>query len=133
MKNNGWGLRMELVFVLMFLVCLCVSTILLNKVGLIGPNGENVSATYKSLENRMVEASKKYVIEYYEGSRIDSTKIIRYRTLLNSNYITELKDSNGNECSGYVVVEKVNNSLIYTPYIYCTKYKSSGYDNTKDW
>lgn len=133
MKNNGWGLRMELVFVLMFLVCLCVSTILLNKVGLIGPNGENVSATYKSLENRMVEASKKYVIEYYEGSRIDSTKIIRYRTLLNSNYITELKDNNGNECSGYVVVEKVNNSLIYTPYIYCTKYKSSGYDNTKDW
>ena len=40
MNKNGWGLRVELMFILLFLICLVMATIGLNQLGLLG--NENV-------------------------------------------------------------------------------------------
>ena len=38
MNKNGWGLRVELLYILMFLFCLVIATIGLNRLGLLGEN-----------------------------------------------------------------------------------------------
>ena len=38
MNKNGWGLRVELFYILIFLFCLVVATIGLNRLGLLGEN-----------------------------------------------------------------------------------------------
>ena len=38
MNKNGWGLRVELVIILLFLICLAIACIGLNRFGLLGEN-----------------------------------------------------------------------------------------------
>ena len=74
MNKNGWGLRVELAFILLFLVCLLIATIGLSKFGLIGGEKEaheihgdmiNDSFNYSSLENKLTVSANKYYNEKY--------------------------------------------------------------------
>jgi|SRR5574344_403281 hypothetical protein len=142
MDKNGWGLRAELMVILMFLMCLVVATLGLNKMGLIGTNlddigsintNKNTNETYSFLEQKLTNAASEYVNKFYGASYIEDTLIIRYSSLYYNGYITKLVDNNDKECSGYVVAEKVNSNIIYYPYIKCSNYKTNGYDSSKDW
>ena len=72
MNKNGWGLRVELLYILMFLFCLVVATIGPNRLGLLGENPdalikpdteEKEVYSYEPLERKVVEAAKKYYAE----------------------------------------------------------------------
>ena len=72
MNKNGWGLRVELAFLLLFLICLLIATIGLHRMGLLGTdNGiytddgtinESVNFDYNALK-----------LEYFQ-SDIDEIK-----------------------------------------------------------
>lgn len=138
MNYNGWGLRMELVFILVFLICLAFSTIGLNKMGLLGnsntdPSKEPISNfNYENLEIKLYNATREYVNKEYSND-IDDETIVKLSTLYFRNYITKLYDENNNECSGYTRVRKVNENIIYNSYIKCDNYTTSGYEGTNDW
>ena len=53
MKKNGWGLRVELLFILLFIVCLIIAVIGLNRMGVIGGDlsSINVGNNKESIEN----------------------------------------------------------------------------------
>ena len=63
MNKNGWGLRVELLYILMFLFCLVIATIGLNRLGLLGENPdalikpdteEKEVYSYEPLERKVV-------------------------------------------------------------------------------
>ena len=98
MNKNGWGLRVELLYILMFLFCLVVATIGLNRLGLLGENPdalikpdteEKEVYSYEPLERKVVEAAKKYYAENYSDSSEDIV-IVRTSTLVSNGYMTAL-------------------------------------------
>ncbi len=138
MNKHGWGLRKELLFILLFLMCLVVSTIGLNQMGLLDVNPNSISTvqssgSYSDMELKLVVGAKEYVNKYYGGDSIKDEINIKYFTLYYNNYMEKLVDSTGNECSGYVTVTNTNSVLIYKPYLKCNRYKTSGYESSKDW
>lgn len=140
MKRNGWGLRVELLFILMFLVCLLIAIIGLNRMGLMGEGNFNDSKkeintkeTYTLMEQKMVGATKEYVNSYYGGEYINDSITVRYSSLYYNNYLDKLTDNNGKECSGYVSVKNIDSVLIYNAYLKCPGYRTSGYESVKDW
>ena len=67
MNKKGWGLRVELVIILLFVICLVIVSIGLNRIGLLGENPnapihnvDRETFDYTSLENKLVESTKKY-------------------------------------------------------------------------
>lgn len=133
MNKNGWGLRVELAFILLFLVCLLIATIGLSKFGLIGGEKEaheihgdmiNDSFNYSSLENKLtVSANKYYNEKYLEG--ISDTIVISSDVLMANGYLSDLKDGNGKDCSGY---SKVHSNGVIVSYVKCNKYTTTGYE-----
>ena len=122
MNKNGWGLRKELAFIVMFLVCLLMAAYGLNTLGLVD---KNASSKYRSLENKLTEAALDYYNDKYTSN--GDTVIIKYSTLYNNGYIGKLKDSNGHECSGYT---KITSSRSGVSYINCFTYKTEGYSKS---
>lgn len=141
MKRNGWGLRTELFIILIFLMCLVIAIIGLNKMGLIeGANSiindnvkTNTEETYMLLEQKLIVSAKDYVNYYYGGAYIDDSIVVRYSSLYYNNYIEKITDNSSRDCSGYVIVKKIDSNLIYSPYLKCPGYKTSGYESSKDW
>ena len=141
MKKNGWGLRVELLFILLFIVCLIIAVIGLNRMGVIGGDLSSINVgnnkesieVYYMLENDLVNIATNYVNDYYEGNYPEEEFDVRSSTIVNTGYMSKLKDSKGRECTGYVTVKQINSSLIYMPYIKCIKYKTEGYISNKDW
>ena len=134
MKKEGWGLRVELVFILIFLICLVISTVLLSRVGLINKEDVDTSTSnYSALEGDLVEGAKKYIRENYDSDLLEEVTLVKYSTLKSGGYITNFKDGNGRECSGYVEVYKEEGSTLYYPYIKCLRYRTNNYDSSKDW
>ncbi len=130
MNKNGWGLRVELVFIILFLVCLLIAGIGLRKMGLFGeqvPTNNTTRYSYIELENKMNEASKKYYQRNYNNNN-DNEVTIKSLTLVSSGYMSALVDENGDECGGYTkVVPNYSGGLIFTSYISCPNYKTAGY------
>lgn len=139
MNKNGWGLRVELLIILMFVICLVIVSIGLNRIGLLGENPdaplytEKEDYDYSKLENTLVDASKKYFSEYYEHELNEEELIIRLSTLKYNGYISDLLDENGKSCSGYTKVIKSGDGIVYIAYINCSKYKTDGYESKNDW
>ena len=121
MNKNGWGLRKELFFILLFVFCLLVSLIGLSQFDLIDNSDYDVS--YSSLENKLTSAALKYYNKNYTSS--SDVVIVNLSTLKNKGYISKFEDANGVECDGYV---KVINSNVGLPYIRCFSYKTNGYE-----
>lgn len=132
MNKNGWGLRVELLFIVIFLICLLVATIGLRKFGLFGnPSALDKDYTYKvsydELEAKMNDASRRYYENNYDNKEEDIITIKSY-TLLFNGYMTDLIDEFGNKCSGYTKVISSNGKSSFTTYINCPNYKTTGYE-----
>ena len=136
MNKNGWGLRVELAFLLLFLICLLISIIGLHRLGLLGNDGgvyrdrngyieDGVNFNYNVLEEKVVNAAEKYYQDKYNG-HTDDTLIISTSTLKQSGYLDRIEDNRARECKGYATVLKTNNIVSY---IKCSFYKTAGYNS----
>ena len=135
MNKNGWGLRAELGFLLLFLICLLISTIGLHTMGLVGNNSPGVEEDlsiytrdtgnfdYASLESRVSSAAKKYYVDRYSVGSTD-TVVVSVETLKNHGYLSPLYDSRNKECTGYA---KILKSGATVSYVRCSVYKTAGY------
>ena len=105
MNKNGWGLRAELGFLLLFLICLLVATIGLHKMGIFGVGNTNINVNengsfdYGNLENKVTIACKKYYSSNYPNGSSD-TIIMNLTTLKNTGYLSPIYDSLNRECKG---------------------------------
>ena len=126
LNNEGWGLRVELAFIIIFLLCLLIATLGLARFGVFGNNNfnNNSNFSYSELENRMNEAAKRYYQNTYGNGELST---ISSYTLLSRGYISELLDENNRVCSGYTKVSKYNDTISFVSYINCPNYKTPGY------
>lgn len=133
MNKNGWGLRVELAFLLLFLICLLISTIGLHKMGILGTDegvytddgtiNDNVNFDYNSLEKKVTDAAEIYYKDMYpKGS--DDTIVVNTSKLKSGGYLESITDAKGRECSGYSIILKTKNIVSY---IKCGIYKTAGY------
>lgn len=124
---------MELVFIIIFLVCLLIATIGLSNIGILGNEpgtplynfNKDDDFNYSSLENRVSEAALKYYKDKYYSTSSD-TLVVSVNTLKNNGYLTSIKDGKNKECTGYA---KILTNGTCVSYIKCSKYKTSGYDS----
>lgn len=83
---------------------------------------------YHSLEEELKTAAAEYTNTYRTllPRQIDNIKIIGIQELVDNDYIDEVKDKDGNLCSGNVIVQKYNqDSYKYYTYLDCgDNYKS---------
>lgn len=141
MNKNGWGLRVELVIILLFLICLAMACIGLNKFGLLGdnddpiikePTTENVKLYYEGLEDKLRVATREYYNVKYNDNNEDIV-IINLTTLYNSGYISKLYDKNNKECNGYSKVINSGDSSTIISYIRCgNNYATAGYERSNE-
>lgn len=133
MNKNGWGLRAELGFVLLFLVCILFSTIGLQKMGLFGgeesewsrPNNTTGNYNYTSLENTVVNAARRYYEAKYPSGLNDNV-VVSVNTLKANGYMSPIYDSRNRECKGYAMILS---SGTVVSYIKCPLYKTPGYNS----
>lgn len=132
MNKNGWGLRAELGFILLFLFCLLISTIGIHSLGLMKDKegafidlSSDIQSSYNygSLEAKLSSAAYSY---YKDTHPYGSNSEIRVTsdTLYYNHYIDKLKDGNGRECSGYARILTNGNVVSY---IKCPRYTTTGY------
>ena len=81
MNKHGWGLRAELGFLLLFLVCILISTVGLHKFGLLinqAPNDDgfgsssSINYDFDGLERKVVVAAKNYYNDRYPAGTSDT-------------------------------------------------------------
>ena len=118
MNKHGWGLRAELAFLLLFLICILISTIGLHKLGLLaGQNPENgtqstITYDFDELERRVVVAAKNYYNDKYPAGTID-TIVVSVDTLKANGYLSPIYDNKNKECKGYAKILKSGNCVSY--------------------
>ncbi len=136
MNNNGWGLRVELAFLLLFLICLLIAAIGLHRLGLLGndkgvyedDNGyiyDNVNYDYNALEKKVTTAASEYYKNVYHSTS-DDTIVVNVDKLKSAGYLDSITDARGKECKGYSIILKTGNIVSY---VNCTFYKTVGYNN----
>lgn len=140
MNKNGWGLRAELLIILLFVICLAVACIGANKFGLLGkndnpiikePTTENNTLFYEGLEDKLRVATREYYNVKYSNNTEDIV-IIKLSTLYSGGYISKLYDKNNKECDGYSKVVINNDISTIIPYIRCNNYTTSGYERSNE-
>ena len=153
MNNEGWGLRLMLLFVAILCIALMISIYLIQRnfsfmlaedpYKFKNNNNNNVNEnvtvkkTYSGIEKEMVASAKKYVKKVYNDNpdEADFLKVkvssMQKEGLLGT--INDIKDKNI-VCSGYVSCRKEeDNSLSYEPYLKCgKKYTTKGYVDRYD-
>lgn len=147
MNKNGWGLTNELIFILIFIICLVIVVIGLKKLSLLenfNPNYHSNTDTnngavekeydYNSLEEKLRNSTIKYIEKEYNNQLGIDTLIIQSDTLREKGYLTDYSDENGKYCSGYCEVYINENDVIeYKPYVKCDDlYETEGYVERKD-
>lgn len=129
MNKKGWGLRVELAFLLLFLVCLLIATIGLQRLDIFGGGDKDFEPDitnkfdYTVLEDKVSASAKKYYENIYPEGSTD-TVIVSVETLKNSGYLTEISDNLNRECKGYA---KILSNGTCVSYIRCPFYKTVGY------
>ena len=130
-----WGLRWELCIIIVFIICLLIATIGLNRFGLLSDDsgyiryiGEESGDTYSysDLENQIASAGAKYYKHYYSNG-ISSNTTVSVSRLISSGYLSTLYDGNGKRCTGYAAITRYGSSF---GYVKCRHYRSEGYDST---
>lgn len=137
LNNYGWGLK-EFLWLLCALAFFFTIAIILfhklmnletnsNQDGTIELFGDDSSSikTYIDIEDKMVEAAKKYKIE-----NLNDTVIIKLDKLITNGYISIIRDpANNKECSGYIIYNGTNNTKEYKAYLSCAgSYQTSDYN-----
>ena len=145
MNKKGWTLVGELVVFLIAIIFLIYSIYGLYRLGFVEDIDKAVpgakpqliingkSTSYANVEANLIEATKRYVYDKYDNSFSGDTIIVRVSTLVESGYISTVRDNKNRKCSGYVKVSKNINYLDYKPYLKCSSYISVGYENDYDW
>ena len=134
MKKNGWGLRVELAFLLLFVICIIIATVGLYRMGLFGNEegsyidiGEytkgNGTYDYDELELKVSNAARKYYNDRYQDGYSD-TLIVSVDSLINNGYLSPIYDGRDKECKGYA---KILPSKNIVSYIRCSIYQTTGY------
>ena len=124
LNKRGWGTMEMILLSSGLLLALLVAIFFISK--LYGGMDEMVKRReYYSLEEKLEEASKRYVIE--KNLEITSEQRINLNTLKNNNFIDEFEDEDGNACSGYVIVKNMGENLEYNSYISCDDYQTEKY------
>ena len=140
LNKKGWGFWTFLLFLLIFIICLLFSAWGLRKLGFLDEewhfvnlndffSGNVVSFDYSTLEKKMLDAAEDYVKGEYDGKLPAGTLNITVKTLLEKNYLDDLKDGKDRDCSGYV---SVSQSEGYSSFLKCKRYTTSGYEKRKD-
>ena len=143
MNKKGWTLVGELVVFLIIIILLIYSIYGLYRFGLVKNinraipgvkpqlviSGETVN--YETAETELIEASKRYIYDKYNGSINGDVLILRVNHLIGEGYLSTIRDTNSKVCSGYVKVYN-NGNLTYNPYLKCRKYTSFGYESEYD-
>lgn len=130
LKKNGWGLSVEIIFILIFAVCIIIAVIILNTAGLVGKKDNSYTTNndfdYNALEEKAADAGKEYYNENYKNGT-DDTIIVSIQTLNYGGYLKDkIYDENNKECTGYVKLLKTGNQIAY---ISCSKYETPGYES----
>lgn len=108
-----WGMIVVLVFVL------------LTVFGFLYKNKSNV---YKTLEEKLVAAEKKYAdakFLYPQGSevvKVTAKEMIEYGAL-------DSLEQDGKICDGYATIQKNGTVYEFKGYVSCENYKTKGYEN----
>lgn len=147
MNKHGWGLKNELIFILIFIICLIVAALGLKQLSTtkeFNPNYYNNTNTsngdtqieynYKNLEIKLKNSTINYVRDVYNNDLGLDTLIIQANLLRQKGYLNNYIDEDNKYCSGYCEVYlDENNEIIYEPYVKCGEfYESKGYMERKD-
>lgn len=81
---------------------------------------------YHALEDSLEIASKAYIERQYEEIQDDTIMHITLEQLTSLDFIDQVKDPNGNICSGYVTYTSSDET--YKPYLDCGDYTTEGYE-----
>ena len=122
LNNQGWGLHVMMLFILVLMIALVVIYILINR-----NFSEYVSYDYKKEENKVIVALKKYYKENDIEINKNEEKIVSVKKLKEEKILT-----NFNKCSGYGLLKNKNDKIIYDAYIKCDNYITDGYINYLD-
>ncbi len=91
----------------------------------------NKTRLYEEQENRLKEAAIKYLNDiYFEET---DTMVVTKDVLINGGYINEMYDlgNKSSECQGYVDITNYLTNPVFTSYISCLGYETTGYDSEK--
>ena len=121
--KNGFTLVELLVVIVLISILGGIGFIALNKFLNIGKKNY-----YNSLENNILIAGNDYYIDHrYKLPDDDNLSEITLGDLVDSNYIEEIKDSEGNPCNnGKVYAYRENNKYVYEVCLICDNYQSDG-------
>ena len=129
-----WGLRWELCIVIVFIFCLLIATIGLNRFGLlsndnsviryVGPE-EGDTYSYSELESQVAQAGLKYYKSRYPNG-ISESKRVSVNTLINAGFLSTLYDGNNRRCTGYAYLSTRGSSF---GYVKCRRYRTEGYES----
>lgn len=136
LNNKGWGLGAFFGFLAFFFLAILIVIIQSNKLGIAGNNqiipvfDNNNQATLATTESKVVDATKRYVDEYYTDLQAGSSVNVPFSVLLSKAYLNTVIINN-ETCTGYTTVTK-NNGYDYKTYFNCQSYKTSGYNSNYD-
>lgn len=127
MNNEGWGLRIMLLFIAfagaVIVVCFkSLSNIIMKDFSVLASskNSSTYQNTYILLEENIAKAASRYIKEF------EIKEIIQIEELIERKYIDrviDLKETN-KLCTGYVVFKKENNQQNYKTHLNCPNYKT---------
>ena len=124
LNNKGWGTMEMLLLSGGLLIALLIAVFFISK--LYGSFENSVAnRQYVDLENKLEDAAKEYVRK--ESISVQSELRISATTLKDKNYLDNLTDNEGNNCSGYVSVMNSNGTNYYSAFISCPKYETINY------
>lgn len=90
---------------------------------------KNKTQKYEELENKIEEATKKYVDQKFLYPEKGDTLKITFQELRDNDVIDSLNIEE-EECNGYVIVSKKEEVYQYDPYIKCANYKTKKYQES---
>ncbi len=124
LNNRGWGTKEMILLSGGLFLALIVAIYFIVK--LFGSFDSAVlNRQYADLEIKIEEAARNYIVN--NNINVNGEYRISLDTLKNNNYITDFKDNNGSNCSGYVKVTKVDGINQYAGYISCFNYQTRNY------
>lgn len=145
MNKKGWTLVGELIAFLIAVILLIYAIFALNRLGLVRDMDEAIPGVkpsliisgkhvnYETVENNLIEATKKYVKDKYDNKFDSEVVIVRVSQLVKNGYISTIRDNKNKTCSGYVRVYNNGIDNTYSPYLRCSQYVSNGYEEEYDW
>ena len=128
MKNNkGWGTLEMILLCIGLLIALIISiyfiSVLYKSFGI----ETKTNKQYEDLEVKLSDAAKRYIGVTNLRVPDGTTSKLTYEVLKEKGYIAELKDSNGKDCTGYVIIQNVDTINHFTSFIKCKNYTSNNY------